>query len=240
MHVAITAEEILTFFPNHTIWHLCTNRLINNGWTRNGVVAYKNYARSLTGEQGFLPTTFAGQITTADKAIYGKHQKKGESVRTPVDDLTPSWWASNPNSAPQNKVDYELAALAKGVVNWPQGPGRGPLTDCVEYACQQAEVVAFRISDVDEMTRDMDFNTIHAPSGHLDGNAARRHEKILNDLKWKDPRNELGKERDRRKRKRDSETPNGEQQDQGRQQKSRKKIPLHDRLQPQEKILTFK
>lgn len=215
--LAITAEEILTFFPNHTLWPWCTNRLLRNGWKGVDITAYKNYARNLTGAGAFLSNTFWNHHAISDEAIYGRRYAARETrpdKQRAVNDLTPGWWATKqgsggtpigPESRSDRLRDMPLKDLALGVVNWPDGPGRGPLTQCIEYALNHPAKTIWdepRLSDVLALVDVHSMPLILNPTAELDKESRARNAARIFDKKYRDPKNTTAKNQEYRNRKR--------------------------------------
>lgn len=212
--LAITVEEILTFFPNHTLWPWCTNRLLRNGWKNVEICAYKNYARDLTGGDAFLANTFWNHHIASDDAIYGRRYTAKETrpdEQVDVDDLSAGWWTSKEGRngkpvIPNNGLrDMPLRDLADGVKNWPDAAGRGPLTQCIEYALQHFPTTyqdELKLSDVQNLVAMLQLPLIQSPNADLDRQARKKHAMKMMDKKYRDPTDISAKNQKYRERKR--------------------------------------
>lgn len=139
LDIDVSAEEILTFFPNHLLWSKVICRLLRNGWDERSMTAYINYAHNLQEDECLAVTEMEEVANMAmDKEFgsrYRKQARLSSSFRTrwpELHNLRPSKWdyQGRKSGAP----DADIATLASGVIFWPEGIARGPLTECILLA----------------------------------------------------------------------------------------------------------
>jgi hypothetical protein len=130
-NIALTATEIITFFPNHIRWLEAGYRFRNNDWTTNELVAYLNYARQLDGDRAEKVHKYRSICLQAHKQM----ETPGDVL---PDLLTPEHWTflSELRSSKLTPVDYYIVDLAEGVVHMPFGEGAWILTRTVAYAIE--------------------------------------------------------------------------------------------------------
>ncbi|ORY08805.1 hypothetical protein BCR34DRAFT_603326 [Clohesyomyces aquaticus] len=136
--IRITAEEILTFLPNHLRVHDCIYRLAQNGWSPSDMANYINWARQCEGQDAMRYNTVLKMLQNADAAILG-NARQGTKIRPRFKTVgfTAERWempAHHVIPCERELVDYFLVDLADGVVNWPQGDGARILTHAIWFA----------------------------------------------------------------------------------------------------------
>jgi hypothetical protein len=135
--IEISAEELLSFFPQHLKWHDAMYRLVQNGWTATDMAHFMNHARGWTNPdaQGFTANTLLKWLQAADKDILGA-EKSGSTGRNTwkTTCFTTKGWVPCQHSVYREMFDYFLVDLAGGVMHWPEGDGARLLTRAVRHA----------------------------------------------------------------------------------------------------------
>ncbi|CAO2653661.1 Nn.00g030720.m01.CDS01 [Neocucurbitaria sp. VM-36] len=133
--IEISAEELLTFFPNHLKWHDAVYRLAQNSWSCSDMANYINYTRDLSSRVGKRGNTILKWLQAADQRILGLHHS-GSTGRNKwkTTCFTAQSWAPYTRVRRPGLVDYHLVDLADGVVRWPEGEGARLLTRAVRHA----------------------------------------------------------------------------------------------------------
>lgn len=136
-NIEISAEELLSFFPQHLKWHDAIYRLVQNGWTPTDMAQFINHARGLTkpNVKGYAANTLLKWLQAADKAILGKEKsgcKDRHAWKTTC--FTMKGWVPCSHSVSQGLFDYFLVDLASGLLHWPEGDGARLLTRGVRFA----------------------------------------------------------------------------------------------------------
>ncbi|KAF2101432.1 hypothetical protein NA57DRAFT_53399 [Rhizodiscina lignyota] len=189
LHVDITLEEFLTFFPAHYRWKLSLIRVIYNGWTQADIAAYLNYARNFQGNMAVRENSIRKVIVEAEKTHKGGvFTNSNRPMNQPVHDMKPTGW----EPAERYKSDLKdtlLVSLAAGVVNWPATEGRGVLTQAIEYALSNPDR-KLRLSDVDGFAAIPGIAGVQQPTGpatNHDKEALERLQPILRQKQWRKP-----------------------------------------------------
>ncbi|KAF2816859.1 uncharacterized protein BDZ99DRAFT_513131 [Mytilinidion resinicola] len=191
-NLEITAEELLTFFPLHTIWHNGINRLVQNGWSFDTISKFINWARNLQPLPGRGRTSNAleMQVNRSDDRIHNG-RRFGRGVARPegrIDDLTTARW-----EIPRRRIytlqDYLLRDIIKGVAHFPTEEGRRELTMVMEYAREHPDELSsttlgkhLMVSDIPVLIQKHGFSSQVAPirlgiepHDHPDFRAVERH-----------------------------------------------------------------
>ncbi|PVH97385.1 hypothetical protein DM02DRAFT_631179 [Periconia macrospinosa] len=128
----VTAVELLTYFPKHTIWYGVADRLYRAGWTGDPIVKFVNWSRAYQTHEYI------------SRPIVNYHQNNAQT-----------WFASHPNvprtAKPSEMTDrtggkknieahdYYLVDLAEGVHQHPTGSDAGCLTRAIAYAREHGD-----------------------------------------------------------------------------------------------------
>ncbi|KAF2279519.1 uncharacterized protein EI97DRAFT_482030 [Westerdykella ornata] len=132
----VSAVEIVTFFPAHTLWREVMWRLSNNGWQPNEIISAVLYTRRITDASVIHRTTLYKQRkeTNAWAAAHGL--KAGRVTKLDMQGIS----QDRGSYARSGGVhDYRLRDLAEGVVHMPRGTDRQILTAAIELAIVQGK-----------------------------------------------------------------------------------------------------
>ena len=174
------AVELLTFFPNHTLWPLVSLRLHSRGWSVAEIAAVALHARGTLTTANLYTRRAAlrHQIRANGRELFGNNftltrWKDGGYRGAPVGCHTTSYRPRAYIESSELK-DESLVACAQGVIDWPAGQDRGIFTQCVEHACSTRNI-RLMISDVPSITDYFGFEMpVEATGGQWDQNAAIR------------------------------------------------------------------
>jgi hypothetical protein len=132
--IEISAKELLTFFPDHLLWHDAVYRLRQNGWTHNDMAEYINYVRDLKPLYNVNHYTTNHQVQHADEVILlREHSNTASRPAFRTTNFTTKGWVPREKKTPRD-TDYHLVDLADGVVEYPEGDGARLLTRAIKLA----------------------------------------------------------------------------------------------------------
>ena len=151
--IEISAEELLTFFPNHLKWHDAIYRLAQNNWSCLDMANYINVARDLSAINGKRSNTILKWLQAADKTILGLAHT-GSKDRKPwkTTCFSAGSWIPYQQIRSPGLIDYFLVDLADGVMRWPEGEGARLLSRAVWHAVVRGHRDV-RLSQVKEYAR---------------------------------------------------------------------------------------
>lgn len=133
--IELSAEELLTFFPNHYLWLDFLHRLDEAGWTQSEIADFVNIARELRAPQLMLAKFIKYPLKLARKFF---HKSVNGVTRCPrnrlVTDFTAQHWRQPTTHLTDNErhnlIDYPVWELSRGVhiSRFPSGPEARILT----------------------------------------------------------------------------------------------------------------
>ncbi|KAF2788978.1 hypothetical protein K505DRAFT_254307 [Melanomma pulvis-pyrius CBS 109.77] len=136
-NVHITAEEILSFFPLHTLWREIMVRLSINSWSAAQIVEFIYYSRQLKDDNCIQRTTVQHQKQTAMR-----WRAESGRINNPIPyALGGIDTARGSHISNRELIDYYIVDLANGgedaltkCYRFPLGEGEGALTRAIRHA----------------------------------------------------------------------------------------------------------
>ena len=156
----ITAIEILTYFPLHTIWREILHRLNSAGWAAANIVEFIYWSRGIGCRDAIKRTAIQHQIGNT---------KNWATART----IIPAWSCANistDNGLQGHRadlIDFPIINLVDGVLFYPSGRDEGALTKAIQR-CRSTNDFTVTLATVGT------YITLH----HLDWDLAPRDQLV--------------------------------------------------------------
>lgn len=165
--IAVSSEELMTYFPRHVQWEGYLRRLYCGGWGPTSISEYVRYSRNLGSESRY------GMMNVKKASSdLGLKARQLQNAAEDVKDLSPNNFTLKYKS--EARYNYRLADLAQGVVHHPPAHGRGQLTECVLYAKKNADK-EYTLYNVPELSKKMGFPELILPHNmHVDKQSCDR------------------------------------------------------------------
>lgn len=154
-NLELTAEELLTFFPNHLKWHDCIFRLVQNGWSPHDMANYINYTRGLVKPNDKRGNTVLKWLQAANQDILNE-PKQGFKTRGKwsIVGFSPMNWVPYKTRTMPALTDYFLVDLSAHIdfERLPTGDGARLLTRAIIFALKNGHYNV-KLSQVREYIR---------------------------------------------------------------------------------------
>ncbi|KAK3075826.1 hypothetical protein LTR53_000528 [Teratosphaeriaceae sp. CCFEE 6253] len=177
----MSAIELVSFYPNYTLWPNVILRRLGNGWPNKVIAAAQLHYHGKLNKDNLKKRWWAlrQQKSKAHKIVAGLSSPSGRSQEVMVLDIYDA--ASYvPRHKARSLVAMSLVELAKGVTHWPGPADQGFLSKAIQLA-QKFNVTAWTTDHVPALATAHPEWTMPADSHRLDWDE-RGHDRMIETL----------------------------------------------------------